>query len=64
MTAIACGMYGLIDTGFDELKTLSALALISLALKLQSGGVSVDTIKANMEETVIALGLAFIAFVN
>lgn len=64
MTAIACGMYGLVDTGFDQLKTLASLALISMALRLQSSGVSVDTIKDNWCEAAIALGLTFIAFVN
>ena len=64
MTAIACGMYGLIDTGFDDLKTLASLAIISLGLRLQDAGVSADTIKDNWIEAAVAAGLAFIAFVN
>ena len=64
MTAIACGMYGLADTGFDDIKLLAALAIGSLALRMKADGVSVDTIKANACEAGVAAALAFIAFVN
>ena len=64
MTAIACGMYGLVDTGFNDVKMLAALAVGSLVLRMKADGASVDTIKANACEAVIASALVFVAFVN
>lgn len=64
MTAIACAMYGLGGTGFDDLKTLAALSIGSLILRVMDSGVSVDTVKDNKVQTVVALALAFVAFVN
>ena len=64
MTAIACAMYGLGATGFSDLKLLAALSVGALLLKMDASGFNVGTIQDNKVQTVVCLGLAFIAFVN
>ena len=64
ITAIAAAMHGLNATGFSDLKMLAALALLGLYLRCDSSGYNIDTIKDNKVQTVVALALAFVAFVN
>ena len=63
-TAIATAMYGLGATGFGELKMLAALSLATVLLKMDTDGFSVDTLMDNKVQTVVALVLMFIAYVN
>ena len=64
ITAIACAMYGLNNTGFSDLKLLASLAVGALLLRMDSSGFSVSTIQDNKVQTAVALALSFIAFVN
>jgi hypothetical protein len=57
-------MYGLTGPQFDSMKTLAGGALVALALKLKSDGASVDTVKANGVQTIVAVVLAILAFVE
>ena len=57
-------MYGLGDTGFTDIKLLAALSVAGLVLRLDSDGINLDTIKANKVQTLIAVALSFVAFVN
>jgi hypothetical protein len=63
-TAVACSMYGLGSTGFDDLKLLAASSAVALLLRFDSGGFNVDTVKANKAQAVITAVLLFVAFVN
>jgi hypothetical protein len=64
ITAMACAMFNLSGTGFDSLKMIAVTSLGALALRLQSDGVSVDTVQKNAVQTAIALAVAFIALVD
>jgi hypothetical protein len=64
ITAIACAMFNLTDTGFDALKMMAVSTLGALTLRLQADGVSIDTVQNNAAQTTIALALAFIALVD
>ena len=63
-TAIACAMYGLGDTGFSDIKMLAALSLLGVLLHADKSGFNLDTVKANKVQTLVAVVLAFVAFVN
>ena len=64
ITATACAMYGLAGTGYEALDAIAGGALLALALTLKSDGVSADTLKNNLLQSVLALLLAFIAYVK
>jgi uncharacterized membrane protein len=57
-------MFGLAGAEWDSMKTLAGGALLALALKMKSDGASVDTIKANGIQTVVAVVLGVLAFVE
>eukprot|EP00545_Synedropsis_sp_CCMP1620_P012963 CAMPEP_0119003024 /NCGR_PEP_ID=MMETSP1176-20130426/311_1 /TAXON_ID=265551 /ORGANISM="Synedropsis recta cf, Strain CCMP1620" /LENGTH=153 /DNA_ID=CAMNT_0006954583 /DNA_START=51 /DNA_END=512 /DNA_ORIENTATION=+ len=61
-TAFAAGMFKLAGTGFDPLKTLAASQLLALFLKMDSDGISTDTVMANKVQTVITVLTAVLAF--
>lgn len=63
-TAIACALFGLNDTGFSDIKLLAALSVAGVVLRLDSDGLNLDTVKANKVQTLLALVLSFVAFVN
>lgn len=64
ITAVACAMFKLGGTGFDSMNALAVGSLVALALRLQSDGISVDTLKSNAIQAVIAVLLSVIAFVE
>jgi hypothetical protein len=64
LAAVATGMYGLTGPQYDSMKTLAGGAVIALALRLKSDGASVDTVKANGIQTLVAVVLAILAFVE
>ena len=57
-------MYNLGGTGYDSLKSIAVGSLLALSLKLKSDGVSVDTLKNNIIQSVLAILLAVLAFVK
>lgn len=57
-------MYGLDATGYSDLKMLAALALGALLLRFDSSGFSLDTVKSNKVQSLIAVLLAFVAYVK
>ena len=64
VTAVACGMFGLLGTGFDDIKVIAVGSLLALALKYKDSGLNADTIKDNALQEVIAVALAILAFVD
>jgi hypothetical protein len=62
ITAIACAMYGLGDTGFDTVTTLAVGNTAALLMKMTDSGFSTDTIMANKVQTVISLAMLYVAF--
>jgi hypothetical protein len=63
-TAVAAGMFKLGGTGFDAMKALAVSHGVALLLRLNDGGFSVDTVKANKVQAVTTLTLLFLAFVD
>lgn len=61
-TAVACALFKLGDTGFDSLKVLAVMNIVSLVLKMDKGGFNADTIMANKAQTVITLLASVLAF--
>lgn len=57
-------MYNLGGTGYDSLKSIAVGSLLALGLKLQSDGISVDTVQNNAVQSVIAIVLTVLAFVD
>jgi hypothetical protein len=64
MTAVACAMFNLSDTGFSEIKLLATSSVLALVLRLDSDGINLDTLKDNAIQTAIMAILLFVAFVE
>ena len=64
ITAVSCAMFSLGGTGYDGLQSIAVGSLLALALKLQSDGVSVDTLQNNAVQAVLAVLLTVLAFVD
>jgi hypothetical protein len=64
ITAVACGMFGLLGTGFDDITVIAVASLLALALKFQESGLNADTVKDNALQAVIAIVLTILAFAD
>lgn len=62
ITVVAAAMCGLADSGFGTLETLAVGGALALALKLIDSGFTVDTVKDNSVQTVLAVAMLFIAY--
>jgi hypothetical protein len=58
-------MFGLLNTGFAEIKLMAVAALVALGLKVKdSSGLKAATTKDNAVQGAIAVILTILAFVN
>lgn len=57
-------MFGLLDTGFADIKVIALGSLLALGLKLKDDGVSADTLKDNALQGILAVLLTVLAFVD
>ena len=64
IAGVSAAMFHLADTGFDTLKMMAVANALALLLRLDSAGLSIDTIRANKVQTVMTIVLAVIAFVE
>jgi hypothetical protein len=62
ITAIACAMYGLGDTGFDTITLLALGNAAALGLTMLDSGFSTDTVMANKVQTAISLMMLYVAY--
>mmetsp|Transcript_2969 Transcript_2969/g.3497 ORF Transcript_2969/g.3497 Transcript_2969/m.3497 type:complete len:159 (-) Transcript_2969:107-583(-) len=63
--AFAAGMYGLTSSGYDGLKAYTVANILSLVLKINSGGLdkAVDTLLEDKVNTILNLALIYVTFV-
>jgi L-asparagine transporter-like permease len=64
ITAVACGMFGLLNTSFADIKVIAVASLLALGLKFQDSGLTADTVKDNAVQGLIAIVLTILAFVD
>lgn len=57
-------MFGLLDTGFADIKLIALGSLLALGLKLKDDGVTADSAKDNAVQGVLAVLLTILAFVD